>query len=223
MALFYNFINALVTQKLHDVSMVLERILRLQNADLSVWEEDIRDFSLTMSPFSTLMLVSLLVFTNSFKMSRGRGASKKVSSFSIVSFEKTGNTIEHPANLLRSHRTSNSMQLNAGWGNYKSDGKKEGAILFLVVLLAVVRGAFIPKDLRTTTTCPTGYGAERTLARFKENDSSYHCLPTGELVYKYFTSRWVFPGDDDFDPNFLRIEMRGVKQGGISFSGDPVD
>jgi hypothetical protein len=175
-----------------------------------------------MSPFSTFMLVSLLVFTNSFKMSRGRGASK-VSSFSIVSFEKTGNTIEHTANLLRSHHTSNSMQLNAGWGNYKSDGKNEGAILFFVVLLAVVRGAFISKDLRTTTTCPTGYGAERTLARFKENDSSYHCLPTGELVYKYFTSRWVFPGDAEFDPNFLRIEMRGVKQGGVSFSGDPVD
>lgn len=116
-----------------------------------------------------------------------------------------------------------SMRLNAGWGNYKSDGKREGTILFVIVLLAVVRGAFIPKDLRTTTTCPTGFGAERTLARFQENDSSYHCLPTGELVYKYFTSRFVFPGDPEFDPNFLRIEMRGVKQGGVSFSGETVD
>ena len=34
MVLFYNFINALVNQNLHDVSMVLERILGLQNADL---------------------------------------------------------------------------------------------------------------------------------------------------------------------------------------------
>jgi hypothetical protein len=127
-----------------------------------------------------------------------------------------------PTNALYRGPYSNVI-LNAGWGNYKSDGKREGTILFAIVLLAVVRGAFIPKDLRTTTSCPTGYGAEKTLAKFQQNDSSYHCLPTGELVYKYFTSRWVFPGDPEFDTNFLRIEMRGVKQGGVSFSGKTVE
>jgi hypothetical protein len=42
----------------------------------------------------------------------------------------------------------------------------------------------------------------------------------GKLLKEYLTSRWVFPGDPEFDPNWFRIEMRGVKPGGVSLLGN---
>ena len=163
-----------------------------------------------------LLLAVMCIYQRAGAFSVGR-AIRKFEWHSITTISGAAQYRSRPCTRIT------STALAARWGNYKSDGKKEGKVLFIVISLLVLRGAFVPKDLRTTTACPTGYGAEKTLARFKANDSSYHCLPTGDLVKNYFTSRWVFPGDPDFDPNFLRIEMRGVKEGGVSFTGGPAD
>jgi len=67
-------------------------------------------------------------------------------------------------------------------------------------------------ELRTTSVCPGGPEAERSIQRFKANDDTFHCLPAGELAWKVLTDKWVFPGDPEFDTQIIRIEMKGVKK-----------
>ena len=33
-----------------------------------------------------------------------------------------------------------------------------------------------------------------------------------ELLKQFFTSRWVFPGDPEFDENWLKVELRGLRK-----------
>ncbi len=85
-----------------------------------------------------------------------------------------------------------------GWGNYKSDGKKEGQIIFAIVAGIVLKGQFTSIDLRTTYTCPEGPNAAKAFAQFSQ-DPEYKCLPAKELYTKYLTAPLVFPGDPKFD------------------------
>ena len=99
-------------------------------------------------------------------------------------------------------------------GGYSSDGKQEGKVIFAIASLFFIRSLFVPVDLKTATVCPSGLNAERSLEKFQAYDPDYHCLPAGELLKQFFTSRWVFPGDPDFDENWLKIELRGVRKAG---------
>lgn len=84
------------------------------------------------------------------------------------------------------------------WGNYKSDGKKEGQIILAIAAALVLRSTFAPTSIRTICPCPSGYNAEAVLKSLQE-DPSYRCLPAGELFWKTLTAPLVFPGDPDFD------------------------
>ena len=94
----------------------------------------------------------------------------------------------------------NNSKLYGIWGNYKSDGKKEGYVLLALAVAAVVKGQFTSIDLRTTYACPTGINAERDLARYKAIEPDYKCLPASELYTKMLTAPLVFPGDEKWDP-----------------------
>ena len=106
------------------------------------------------------------------------------------------------ANSLSLIRNSNS-KLYGIWGNYKSDGKKEGYVLLALAVAAVVKGQFTSIDLRTTYACPTGINAERDLARYKAIEPDYKCLPASELYTKMLTAPLVFPGDEKWDPQYV--------------------
>ena len=54
-------------------------------------------------------------------------------------------------------------RLNGVWGNYSSDGKREGQLALVVALLIVLKGAFTSVEVRTTYICPSGSGAEKRL------------------------------------------------------------
>ncbi|CAM9144487.1 unnamed protein product [Heterosigma akashiwo] len=95
---------------------------------------------------------------------------------------------------------------------YASDGVKEAKILFGLLGLLLIRNQFSTIELRTTSVCPGGPEAERSIQRFKANDDTFHCLPAGELAWKVLTDKWVFPGDPEFDTQIIRIEMKGVKK-----------
>lgn len=106
-----------------------------------------------------------------------------------------------------------SMRLNDR--AFKSvDGEKEGKVIFVIAALLFIRSLFIPVDIKTATVCPSGLNAERTLEKFQKYDPDYHCLPGNELAKSFLTSRWVFPGDPDFDTNWLKVELRGVRKAG---------
>ena len=92
-------------------------------------------------------------------------------------------------------------QLKASfWGNYKSDGKREGNIGLAIAVLLCVKGNFMSIDVRKTYMCPSGAGSERVLASLIEQEPSYKCLPVNELFYQFLTSPLVFPGDPKYDP-----------------------
>lgn len=103
-------------------------------------------------------------------------------------------------------------QLQASfWGNYKSDGKKEGKIGLALAVALCIKGNFMSVDVRTTYTCPSGAGSEKILASLIRQEPTYKCLPINELFVKFLTAPLVFPGDPEYDPQFLRIEMIGAK------------
>lgn len=85
-------------------------------------------------------------------------------------------------------------------------------VLATLAVLGQLRSQFSSVELRTTTVCPSGLNAERTLAKFQADDPSYHCLPLGELARRFLTDPLVLPGDAAYDPKLFRIEMRGLKQ-----------
>jgi hypothetical protein len=55
------------------------------------------------------------------------------------------------------------------WGNYKSDGKKEGNVILALVIAVVIKGQFTSVDLRTTYPCPSGPNSEKDLIYFKSS------------------------------------------------------
>lgn len=85
-------------------------------------------------------------------------------------------------------------------------------VLATLAVLGQLRSQFSSVELRTTTVCPSGLNAERTQRAFESNDPSYHCLPLGDLARRFLTDPLVLPGDAAYDPQFMRIEMRGLKQ-----------
>ena len=94
-----------------------------------------------------------------------------------------------------------NMRLGSSfWGNYKSDGKKEGNAFLAIVVLLCIKGNFMSVDVRKTYICPSGAGSERVLASLIEQEPSYECLPVNELFVKFITSPLVFPGDPKYDP-----------------------
>ena len=107
------------------------------------------------------------------------------------------------------YRVDMSLQSKGG---YSSDGKKEGKVIFAIAAICFVRSLFVSVDIKTATVCPSGLNAERTLAKFQAYDPGYHCLPGDELLKQFFTSRWVFPGDPEFDENWLKVELRGLRK-----------
>jgi hypothetical protein len=101
----------------------------------------------------------------------------------------------------RTVRRECKSQLKASfWGNYKSDGKREGNIGLAIALLLCIKGNFMSIDVRKTYMCPSGAGSERVLASLIEQEPSYKCLPINELFYQFLTSPLVFPGDPKYDP-----------------------
>jgi hypothetical protein len=56
-----------------------------------------------------------------------------------------------------------NSKIPIGWGNYSSDGKKEGKIILLASLLLVLKSSFMSIDVRTTYICPSGPGSEAVL------------------------------------------------------------
>ena len=46
------------------------------------------------------------------------------------------------------------------WGNYKSDGKREGNIGLAIAVLLCIKGNFMSIDVRRTYMCPSGAGSE---------------------------------------------------------------
>lgn len=86
------------------------------------------------------------------------------------------------------------------WGNYKSDGKREGNIGLAIAVLLCIKGNFMSIDVRKTYMCPSGAGSERVLASLIEQEPTYKCLPPNELFVQFLTSPLVFPGDPKYDP-----------------------
>lgn len=93
-------------------------------------------------------------------------------------------------------------------------------VLATLAVLGQLRSQFSSVELRTTTVCPSGLNAERTQRTFESNDPSYHCLPLAELARRFLTDPLVLPGDAAYDPQFIRIEMRGLKQSSKLTRGD---
>jgi len=103
-------------------------------------------------------------------------------------------------------------QLQASfWGNYKSNGKTEGKIGLALAVALCIKGNFMSVDVRTTYTCPSGANSEKTLASLIRQEPTYKCLPPNELFVKFLTAPLVFPGNPEYDPQFIRIEMIGAK------------
>ena len=108
--------------------------------------------------------------------------------------------------------TGRSVRVTSLSGSYtdETSGGNGGKILGALAVALVLRSQFSSVELRTTTVCPTGAKAANTIRIFKENDPDFHCLPFQELAIKTLTSPLVFPGDPDWDPNFL-TGPRGLK------------
>eukprot|EP01041_Mallomonas_annulata_P009168 gene9168-18999_t len=100
---------------------------------------------------------------------------------------------------LTSQRPRSIAIRGSFWGNYKSDGKKEGAILGALVFFLCLKGNFTSVDVRSTCICPSGPGSEAVRASL-DKDPEYRCLPLNELVYQFLFSPLVFPGDEKYDP-----------------------
>lgn len=88
----------------------------------------------------------------------------------------------------------------AGWSNYSSDGKREANVLFTFAIALVLKGNFLPSELKNSYVCPSGPTAETDIAEFKSLEPTYSCLPLQSYLYKFVTSPLVFPGDPDYDP-----------------------
>lgn len=57
-------------------------------------------------------------------------------------------------------------QLQASfWGNYKSDGKKEGKIGLAIAVALCIKGNFMSIDVRRTYMCPSGAGSEKVRSK----------------------------------------------------------
>lgn len=121
-----------------------------------------------------------------------------------------------------SFRASRSLRMSGEYSD-KVKGGTAGKYLFSLALAALVRSQLSSIDVRTTTVCPSGFNAERSLRIFQENDPDFHCLPLGEFVKTFVTSRIVLPGDPDFDTNFFRMEARGLKTSQPIRGGDRPD
>lgn len=96
---------------------------------------------------------------------------------------------------------ADKIRLSASfWGNYSSNGKKEGNVVLAIAILLCIKGNFMSIDVRKTYMCPSGAGSEKVLASLLEQEPSYECLPFNELAVKFLTAPLVFPGDPKYDP-----------------------
>jgi hypothetical protein len=77
--------------------------------------------------------------------------------------------------LLRNQQRSETQKFGV-WGNYKSDGRKEGLIILGLASLITVKINFMSVDLRTTYLCPSGPNAEKTRAVYLTIEG-WKCLP----------------------------------------------
>jgi hypothetical protein len=86
-------------------------------------------------------------------------------------------SIEQPArNLMNIRPRAGSLQQKAVWGNYNSDGTREGLVIFGLAALMTLKVNFMSVDIRTTYICPTGPNAEKTRAVY-ETIEGWKCLP----------------------------------------------
>mmetsp|Transcript_23129 Transcript_23129/g.33156 ORF Transcript_23129/g.33156 Transcript_23129/m.33156 type:complete len:155 (+) Transcript_23129:28-492(+) len=124
---------------------------------------------------------------------------------------KLDNTLKMKSKL-RSFSKPQSSALNSVWGNYSSDGKKESKFLLFAALLLVAKVNFMSINIRTTYICPSGPGSDKVLQSLIEQEPGFKCLSFGELATKMLTAPLVFPGDPEYDPEFLRISMIGMNK-----------
>mmetsp|Transcript_8245 Transcript_8245/g.8407 ORF Transcript_8245/g.8407 Transcript_8245/m.8407 type:complete len:156 (+) Transcript_8245:44-511(+) len=143
---------------------------------------------------------------------------------SVLAYDTRTTALKSPflhGKVCKLHQLSSSVEFKnksasklCAWGNFSSKGEEESKWLLLLAGVLVLKGTFSSIDVRTTTICPTGEGAEQTKQQFLANDPTYHCLPLDKVIVNYITSPLVFPGDPDFDTQIIRIEMRKVVKTG---------
>lgn len=73
-------------------------------------------------------------------------------------------------------------------------------MLLVLAIALVLKGNFLPSELKNSYVCPTGPTAEKDIAKFKSLEPSYNCLPLQGYLYKFATAPLVLPGDPDYDP-----------------------
>lgn len=88
----------------------------------------------------------------------------------------------------------------AGWGNYKSDGKREGSILFALTLAIVLKANFSPADLKNMYICPSGPNAEVVKAKLTKLEPDYNCIEFNQYWTKLLTAPIILPGNAQYDP-----------------------
>ena len=79
----------------------------------------------------------------------------------------------------------------------KADLDKRGLYVFGVVLLLNARFTFMPQEIRTIYTCPSGPNREKSIAEFKATNPDYVCNEPSELLMKYLTAPLVPPPSGD--------------------------
>lgn len=88
------------------------------------------------------------------------------------------------------------------WSNYSSDGRKEGKIILALALAAVIKGNFLPSELKNAYVCPTGPSAESSVMQFKSLDPTYTCMSLQDVAWKSLVAPIVLPGNPDYDPEY---------------------
>lgn len=79
----------------------------------------------------------------------------------------------------------------------KSDLDKRGLYVFGVVLLLNLRFTFMPQEIRSIYTCPSGPNREKSITEFKATNPDYVCNEPVELFIKYLTAPVVPPPSTD--------------------------
>ena len=72
-----------------------------------------------------------------------------------------------------------------------------GLYVFAVVLLLNARFTFMPQEIRSIYTCPSGPNRENSIAEFKATNPDYVCNEPSELFIKYITAPIVPPPSGD--------------------------
>ena len=144
-------------------------------------------------------LVFLISFSNAFifpnhggiLLKAGRGSSKVRNGNDDCTRRGKGNCIyskDGPGGDDEKRRAKQSV---------KADLDRRGLYVFGVVLLLNARFTFMPQEIRTTYTCPSGPNRDKSIAEFKATNPNYVCNEPAELFLKYLTAPLVPPPSGD--------------------------